>query len=217
MRARRTIFARRLDQALQLLAVSSPETIGPLHKEWNTRRCTPIVHLPTRSSNASLANATRGTRLMRARIQILGGSQGGQTIEVDQAMLLIGREEDCHLRPNGEFVSRHHCALLLDDHTFRIRDLGSKNGTFVNGARIRTGDTILWHDDLVSIGELTFLIDLSQSPNPKGRPAPPSTAMEGTGVHEGDTQQADVQPLPRSHPTPQQEKQTESRPSRGID
>jgi pSer/pThr/pTyr-binding forkhead associated (FHA) protein len=131
---------------------------------------------------------------IRARIQITGGSLGGQTIEVNFPKLIIGREEDCHLRPDSEFLSRHHCALLLDDYTLRIRDLGSKNGTFVNGRRIGAGDTILLQDDVVSIGELTFLIDLNQSSEPKPLPsAPPSTAMEGTGVYEGDTEQANAE------------------------
>ena len=76
--------------------------------------------------------------------------------------LLIGREEDCHLRPESEFVSRHHCVLLLDEYTLRIRDLGSKNGTFVNGRRIGTSETILLHDDMISIGEMIGQIDLSQ-------------------------------------------------------
>ncbi len=98
-----------------------------------------------------------------ARIKITSGFLGGQTIEVNQPNLIIGREEDCHVRPDSEFVSRHHCALLLDDYTLRIRDLGSKNGTFVNGRRIGTGDTILLHDDVVSIGETTFLIDLNRA------------------------------------------------------
>jgi pSer/pThr/pTyr-binding forkhead associated (FHA) protein len=97
-------------------------------------------------------------------MRITGGSLSGKTLEIDRPKLLIGREEDCQLRLDSEFVSRRHCALLLDDYTLRIRDLGSKNGTFVNGRRIGTSDMILLQDDVVSIGELSFLIDLNQSP-----------------------------------------------------
>jgi pSer/pThr/pTyr-binding forkhead associated (FHA) protein len=56
---------------------------------------------------------------IRARIQISGGSLSGKTIEIDRAKLIIGREEDCHVRPDSEFVSRHHCALLLDDYSLK--------------------------------------------------------------------------------------------------
>lgn len=53
------------------------------------------------------------------------------------ARCLIGRSEDCDLRLGrgagaGE-VSRHHCRLAIDPPRIRVRDLGSLNGTFVNG------------------------------------------------------------------------------------
>jgi pSer/pThr/pTyr-binding forkhead associated (FHA) protein len=146
---------------------------------------------------------------MRAQIRFTGGSLGGQTIEVDRAKLIIGREEDCHLRPDSEFISRHHCAILLDDYTLRIRDLGSKNGTFVNGRRIGAGDTILLQDDVVAVGEMTFVIDLNQSREPQPPASPPSPSMEGTGIYEGDTEQADASVLPPPTPAAEHERQRE--------
>lgn len=118
---------------------------------------------------------------MRSRIRIVSGPSLGETLEVAAGKLIIGREEDCHLRPDSDFISRHHCALLLDDYTLRIRDLGSKNGTFVNGSRIKSGETILSHGDRVSIGEMTFVIDLDQESFGEEAPAPPaSLALDGT-------------------------------------
>jgi pSer/pThr/pTyr-binding forkhead associated (FHA) protein len=130
---------------------------------------------------------------MLARIRVLDGPFCGATFQVSGGKLLIGREEDCHLRPDSEFVSRHHCALLLDDYTLRIRDLGSKNGTFVNGRRIGAGETILLPDDVVSIGEMTLQIDLNQAEEPQAQ-SPPPPASEGTSVVKGDTTEADVLP-----------------------
>src|SRR5580704_5021570 len=98
---------------------------------------------------------------MDAKLRFVGGPFSGQTIPVCRGKLLIGRAEDCDLRPESEFVSGYHCVLLLDEYTLRVRDLGSKNGTLVNGRRIGTGVTILLHDDMVSIGELNILVDLS--------------------------------------------------------
>src|SRR6476646_1651257 len=100
---------------------------------------------------------------MQARILVTNGPFAGQSIDIRGAKLIIGREQDCHLRPDSEFISRHHCALLLDDYTLRIRDLGSKNGTFVNGHRIGSGDTILLQDDVVTVGEMTFKVDINPS------------------------------------------------------
>jgi pSer/pThr/pTyr-binding forkhead associated (FHA) protein len=76
---------------------------------------------------------------MKARVRVVDGRLAGQTVEIG-TRLLVGRETDCDLRPVGEFVSRHHCALAFDGFTLRILDLGSKNGTFVNGHRIAAGE-----------------------------------------------------------------------------
>jgi hypothetical protein len=62
-----------------------------------------------------------------------------------------------------EVTREGRAPLLLDDYTLQIRDLASKRGTFVNG-RVGAGDTILLQVDMVSIGEMTFLIDFNQSP-----------------------------------------------------
>jgi len=45
---------------------------------------------------------------------------------------VIGRAHDCDIRLVGEGVSRHHCVLAFDPPRLRIRDLGSRNGTFLN-------------------------------------------------------------------------------------
>lgn len=53
------------------------------------------------------------------------------------ARVLVGRGEDCDIRmPNAYVysdVSRHHCQFEIDPPHVRVRDLGSRNGTFVNG------------------------------------------------------------------------------------
>jgi pSer/pThr/pTyr-binding forkhead associated (FHA) protein len=99
---------------------------------------------------------------MNARLRVLIGDSTRETIEVSQGKLVVGRETDCHLRRESSFISRHHCVLLLDEYTLRIRDLGSKNGTFVNGRRIGAGEAILLDGDIVAVGEITFEITLVQ-------------------------------------------------------
>lgn len=86
--------------------------------------------------------------------------------------------------------------LLLDDYTLRIRDLASKSGTFVNG-RVGAGDTILLQVDMVSIGEMTFLIDFNQSPRDETAVRTAALACDRkTGIYEGNTEQANVEPSP---------------------
>jgi pSer/pThr/pTyr-binding forkhead associated (FHA) protein len=104
---------------------------------------------------------------MKARIRIISGPLAGQTIDLSDGTLLIGREEDCQLRLTCDFLSRRHCALELSDLTLRIRDLGSKNGTYVNGRRIGSNEEILLHDDLVAVGTMSFLIDIAHERQPE--------------------------------------------------
>jgi hypothetical protein len=143
---------------------------------------------------------------MDARLRILSGPHAGEIVQIRRGKLLIGREEDCTLRPDSEFVSRHHCVLLLDDYTLRIRDLGSKNGTFVNGRRIGTSETILLHDDMISIGEMIGQIDLSRVEEPVPAGGAPRDGIHGhaalqlTGFFDGETVQSES-PIPLSDTT----------------
>ncbi|MCA9060594.1 MAG: FHA domain-containing protein [Planctomycetaceae bacterium] len=93
--------------------------------------------------------------MLAAELKVIGGKHGGQVIPLNRRKFLIGREQDCQLRPNSEMVSRHHCVFSVDDYSVRLRDLGSTNGTFVNGERIRK-ETVLVAGDHVVIGNLEF-------------------------------------------------------------
>jgi pSer/pThr/pTyr-binding forkhead associated (FHA) protein len=104
---------------------------------------------------------------MKARLRIISGPLAGQAIDLSDGTLLIGREEDCQLRLTCDFLSRRHCAIELNDLTLRIRDLGSKNGTYVNGRRIGPNEEILLHDDLVAVGTMSFLIDIAHERQPE--------------------------------------------------
>jgi predicted component of type VI protein secretion system len=123
---------------------------------------------------------------MRASLTVLSGPFLGQKIAVSHGKLLIGREVDCHLRPDSSLVSRHHAALLLDDFTLRVRDLGSRNGTFVNDHRIGIGEVVLLHGDVVTVGDMTCQVEIGSEPG--GLPVP--QLLEATGVFDGDTVQA---------------------------
>ncbi|RPI91251.1 MAG: FHA domain-containing protein [Planctomycetaceae bacterium] len=93
--------------------------------------------------------------MARVELKVLEGRQAGKTIPLHVRQFLIGREQDCHLRPNSDLISRHHCVFTIDDASIRLRDLGSTNGTFVNGERIQ-GQVVLRSGDRVSVGKLAF-------------------------------------------------------------
>lgn len=93
--------------------------------------------------------------MYHAELKVTSGKQAGSVIPLPVGKFLIGREEDCHLRPNSDLVSRHHCVFTVDEFAVRVRDLGSTNGTLVNGERIR-GGVMLNAGDVVSVGKIDF-------------------------------------------------------------
>jgi len=126
---------------------------------------------------------------MHVQLRVISGPFVGEAIQISRPKFIIGREQDCHLRPDSEFVSRHHCVLLLDEYTLRIRDLGSKNGTYVNGRRI-TGEVVLCHDDMISLGEMTMQVDLVAAQLQRAgaeQQEALNPALLGTDVFDGNT------------------------------
>jgi pSer/pThr/pTyr-binding forkhead associated (FHA) protein len=97
---------------------------------------------------------------MQVKLKVLGGSHAGKEIKISLAKFFIGRGEDCHLRPQSDLISRHHCALIVENGAVIARDLKSRNGTLVNGEKI-AGDVQLKAGDTLKVGPLEFevLID----------------------------------------------------------
>lgn len=94
---------------------------------------------------------------MEVRLVVANGKFSGKSIRVTGSKFFIGRGEDCNLRPASDLVSRHHCVLIVDGEYLAVRDLGSKNGTFVNGQRVRA-ETPLKDGDHLIVGVLEFVV-----------------------------------------------------------
>jgi ABC-type multidrug transport system ATPase subunit len=82
--------------------------------------------------------------------------QLSQIIRPSDNQLLIGRATDCDISIPDPLVSRHHARLFLNESGGRIVDLGSDNGTFVNGQRIV--DTPVAEGDLIELGKAQFVL-----------------------------------------------------------
>lgn len=96
---------------------------------------------------------------MQVELVVSNGAKSGQVIPIREQRFFIGRDEDCHLKPKSDLVSRHHCAICVEDAYVAIRDLGSKNGTFVNGEQVQ-GETELHDGDMLAVGQLEFTVRL---------------------------------------------------------
>lgn len=90
------------------------------------------------------------------------GKYKGRRLKVTDAELLIGRDEDAAIRIGSSEVSRQHCLLTPTDGGLSVRDLGSSNGTFVDGAPTGQSEVLLKPGSSLSVGPMTFqLIDTS--------------------------------------------------------
>ena len=98
---------------------------------------------------------------MDLKLKIVQGKNAGQEVAITGQKFLIGRAEDCHLRPGSDMISRHHCVIVVDQTYVAVRDFGSKNGTYVNNERV-VGECELKSGDQLRVGPLEFQILLRQ-------------------------------------------------------
>jgi len=101
------------------------------------------------------------------------GSQ--KAFSLSSNTMIIGRRHDCDLCIPLMDVSRRHCELSQNEEALEIRDLDSRNGTFLNGERIK--ETTVQPGDYIQIGPLTFLLQIDGEPEkiipPKPKQAKP--------------------------------------------
>jgi diguanylate cyclase (GGDEF)-like protein len=87
---------------------------------------------------------------------VLTGINVGEMFRVGENALVVGRGEDAGIRLSDDAASRRHASLqVIDGHAF-IEDLGSRNGTWINGERIE-GARPLRDGDKIQIGSATVL------------------------------------------------------------
>src|SRR5437870_7120552 len=96
---------------------------------------------------------------MNPRIVAVNGSRKEATVSLTSEEITIGRESASTVCLNHASVSRRHCLIRREHDDFKIFDLDSYNGTFVNGIPVK--EQILAHADQVRIGsiELLFLTE----------------------------------------------------------
>jgi predicted component of type VI protein secretion system len=100
----------------------------------------------------------------------LEGLLAGREFPIDTRGLVLGRSADCDVVIDDDDVSREHSRVLLEADAVILHDLGSRNGTIVNGVRIDR-PTQLSAGDLVVIGGALFEVQLSPSDRQPARAA----------------------------------------------
>ena len=123
---------------------------------------------------------------MDANLVLLAKDGNKKVFPLPSRVTVIGRRKNCDLRIPLESVSRRHCQFNIVDKTLKVRDLGSRNGTFLNGKRIE--EQVLKPGDSIKIGPLVFAMQINGQPEnfvapPENGPAKASSP-EKTGVVE---------------------------------
>ena len=98
---------------------------------------------------------------MQINLKVTAGPYKGRIFSFTQHdSFLIGRSPDAHLYlPEDRYFSRHHCLLEMNPpHSF-LRDLGSTNGTFLNGHRVK--DAYLNNGDRIQCGETILVVEVT--------------------------------------------------------
>jgi pSer/pThr/pTyr-binding forkhead associated (FHA) protein len=86
------------------------------------------------------------------------GNQAGLSADLAGGVIMIGRSADCQLILNDDYVSTRHARVIGAPTGIYIEDLGSTNGTYVNGQRI-TAPTTITLADTVRIGKTMMRLE----------------------------------------------------------
>jgi hypothetical protein len=111
--------------------------------------------------SASLDALPAGTALLL----VMRGPNAGSTFRLDNDLTTAGRHPDSDIFLDDVTVSRRHVEFYREDGRFTVRDVGSLNGTYVNGSRIEEAE--LFGGDEVQIGK--FRLQFLTSPERWGQ------------------------------------------------
>src|SRR4051812_11385081 len=101
---------------------------------------------------------------MVASLKVHTGASAGRVHELNLEQAILGRNSFCEIVIPVQSISRQHARIVREDDRYFLEDMGSLNGTFVNGHRI-SGRVELADNDRIDLYEvlLTFHKDLSVS------------------------------------------------------
>jgi transcriptional regulator with GAF, ATPase, and Fis domain len=99
---------------------------------------------------------------VKPRIQVAAGPLANSTYFLTEPEVRIGRDPSNSLAISDLSLSRRHCVLARKSDEYTLRDLDSRNGTFVNGRAI--SEKQLNHGDQISVGESVLVFLLKEDP-----------------------------------------------------
>jgi pSer/pThr/pTyr-binding forkhead associated (FHA) protein len=131
---------------------------------------------------------------MPYQLVVIKGRSSSQTLKVSpEGVTTVGRLDGCQIRISSSQVSRKHCELFEKKGLLLVKDLGSSNGTFVNGKKI-DGQQVLEPGNMLTIGAITFRIERTDVPGAVSAPErKPSDTAVGEAVPAGAGDEDDIE------------------------
>jgi len=134
---------------------------------------------------------------VQIQLKVLTGSSEGQLIPVNQDKFLIGRSDECQLRPKSDSISRRHCAIVTKDDKVLLLDLKSRNGTIVNEKKLDPSKAkVLKHGDRIQVGKLEFevvlQVDIASKKKPEVKDVKEAAERSAANVGDSRFEEVDV-------------------------
>jgi diguanylate cyclase (GGDEF)-like protein len=93
----------------------------------------------------------------KACLIMIRGPLQGQRFFITQQEMTIGRDAAAEIHVNDPSISRKHATIRLEEAKAKLKDLGSSNGTYVNGFKVQSGATVgLAKEDMIRLGNSIF-------------------------------------------------------------
>jgi pSer/pThr/pTyr-binding forkhead associated (FHA) protein len=99
---------------------------------------------------------------MQVTLFLLKKDGSTAAFSLPSSVTLVGRRKDCDLSIPLSVISRKHCEINIDQNKLTVRDLHSKNGTFVNGQRVE--EFRLSPGNQLRLGSVTFVVQIDGIP-----------------------------------------------------
>ncbi|QJW95742.1 FHA domain-containing protein [Frigoriglobus tundricola] len=110
---------------------------------------------------------------MKVSLVVATGAHEGRVIPITGPQFLIGRDEQCQLRPASQAISKMHCGVLIRDGKVFVKDYGSTNGTTVNKVLVQNGEVGVEDGASIQVGPLDFRLKVERvAPKLDGTPLP---------------------------------------------
>lgn len=132
---------------------------------------------------------------MDYQLIVVRGRSASKLLKLADGITTVGRQQDCQLRIASSQVSRRHCQLYEKEGELVVMDLGSSNGTFVNGKKIEML-TVLKPGDVLALGSVKFRVDQIGAATPAAAHAKPGDTAVAEAVlgldDEGDEEEFEI-------------------------